>query len=289
MQVHPGVKVELHTIKTTGDRVLDRPLANKGGKGLFVKELELALLDGQIDLAVHSYKDVPVTMPLVDQSDLLIAAVPKRADVRDVAVMRDPSCGPLPSGARVGTSSLRRRCQVLAAIPDAIVSPVRGNIDTRIGKLRQGEFDIMLLAAAGLQRAGLFDPAFMEYLDVRQFLPAPGQGALAIQCCRSDERIRSLVGVLNDAVTAQCVNAERAIVARLNADCHSPVAALAELSGPADQPILALSVMVGAADGNLPLCRAHASGSASDFHQVVEKAFQILHQQGAVDDLARKS
>src|SRR3954454_7387861 len=224
MRMHAGLRVELVIIKTSGDQVQDKPLADIGGKGLFTKELEQALLDGDIDFAVHSYKDVPVTMPLVDQSDLIVAAVPVREDWRDCSVMRKPSNGTLPHRAKVGTSSLRRKVQILEASPDAQILPVRGNIDTRIRKLRAGEYDVVILAMAGLKRAGLFDPTFMKPVDL---LPAAGQGALALQCRRSDDATRALLAALNDSFTQQAVDAERAIVQALDGDCHSPIAALA--------------------------------------------------------------
>ena len=172
MRLAPGVRIETVLIRTSGDKFQERSLADAGGKGLFVKELEEGLLEGRIDFAVHSYKDVPVTMPLVDQEDLVVAAVPMREDAADVVVMREPERGATPKGAVVGTSSLRRRCQILELIPDARIEMMRGNIDTRIGKLREGKYDIILLAAAGLKRAGLFEASFMERLDPGKFVPA---------------------------------------------------------------------------------------------------------------------
>jgi len=280
-----NLRVESCLIRTTGDKFQDRSLVGEGGKGLFVKELEEALIEKRIDFAVHSYKDVPVTMPLVDQSDLLIAAVPQREDVRDVVVMRDPSRGPTPPGAIVGTSSLRRRCQILELIPDARIELLRGNIDTRIAKLRDGQYDIILLAAAGLKRAGLFDPACMQFLDTAKFLPAPAQGALAVQCRRSDEPTQKILSVLNHSPTAQCVEAERSLVLRLNGDCHSPIAALAALSGPPEHPILTLMAAVGSRDGGLPVARANASGPASAPEVIVSKVYASLEIQGAVQRL----
>ena len=156
MQAHRGVRVELITIRTSGDRIADRPLSEFGGKGLFTKELEQALLSEQIDLAVHSYKDVPVTMPLVDVSDLIIAAVPKREDARDVLIAAARSIEDLPDGARVGTGSTRRRCQLLDRRPDLRIESIRGNIDTRLRKLRERQYDAIILAMAGIRRAQLF-------------------------------------------------------------------------------------------------------------------------------------
>ena len=176
----PGVRIDTVVIKTTGDR-LAGPLVDAGGKGLFVKELELALIEGAVDFAVHSYKDVPVTMPLVDDSSLIIAAVPRRADARDMLVTTGGlQLSSLPKGARIGTGSLRRRCQLLEFNPSFRIEPIRGNIDTRLKKLEAGELDAVVLAAAGVHRAGLFDADRMGPIPVDALLPAPGQGALAL-------------------------------------------------------------------------------------------------------------
>src|SRR4051794_30324751 len=207
MRRHAGLRIELITITTTGDVVTDRPLNEIGGKGLFTKELEQALLRGEIDFAVHSFKDVPVTQPLIDPAELMIAAVPPREDPADVLVSLSwRSLKDLPAGAVVGTSSLRRRAQVLAARPDVTVVPLRGNIDTRIRKLRERQFDAMLLALAGVKRAGLFDPAIMTPLG-DEVLPAAGQGAVALQSRRDDERTRSILAALDDPGRRMCVAA----------------------------------------------------------------------------------
>ena len=265
-KAHPGVHVELVTIRTSGDRILDRPLHDVGGKGLFTKEIEQALLAGEIDFAVHSFKDVPVTMPLVDESGLVVAAVPGREDVRDVLVAEGaPTVDALPQGARVGTGSLRRRCQLLARRPDLRVELVRGNIDTRLRKVREKQYDAILLAAAGLNRASLFDHSWMSMVDVEIMLPAPGQGALALQCRRDDERTRELLAALNHADTAECVAAERALVAALQADCHSPVAALATVKAGS----LRLDAAVGGRDGGLPVIRRGAEALRGDVDGVV--------------------
>ena len=274
-QLHPGLRVELITVKTTGDLITDRPLHDAGGKGLFVKELELALLAGEVDFAVHSYKDVPVTMPLVDQSDLIIAATPPREDPRDVAIFRDEAMTDLAPNGKVGTTSLRRRCQILAIAPQVTILPLRGNIDTRLRKLRDGEYDVIILAMAGLNRTGLLDASYMRPIDPDRMLPAPGQGALALQCRREDARTRALLAALRDPDTAQCVNAERALVARLGGDCHSPIAALAALGNGR----IHLRAAVGARDGGTPVIRAHATGSAPD--AVVDECFAQLASQGA--------
>ena len=276
MRRHPGLRVELMTVRTSGDRITDRPLHEFGGKGLFTKELEQALLAGEVDFAVHSFKDVPVTMPLVDTSGLTIAAVSVREDPRDVAVMWDPAKGTAPRGGRIGTSSLRRRCQLLEAGTDITVLPLRGNIDTRLRKLRDGEYDVIVLAMAGLRRTGLYDPTCMRPLDL---LPAPGQGALALQCRADDRRTREFLKPLNHPVTAQCVAAERAVVAALEGDCHSPIAALA-VAGAGGAGVH-LRVAVGARDGEPPVLRAEAHGALADATVAVDQAIQSLLAAGA--------
>ncbi|HZK82336.1 MAG TPA: hydroxymethylbilane synthase, partial [Humisphaera sp.] len=229
-QAHPGLTIELITFKTSGDQITERPLHEFGGKGLFTKELEQALLAGQIDFAVHSYKDMPTTMPLVEQEELMVVAVPVREDFRDVLVAnRAITIAELPQGAKIGTGSLRRRCQLLSRRPDLIIEPIRGNIDTRLRKQREGQFDAIVLAMAGIRRVGLFDSQTMLPIGPDDLLPAPGQGALALQCRRSDSRTRELLMVLMDERTAVCVKAERELVRLLNGDCLSPIAALGEI------------------------------------------------------------
>lgn len=258
---HPGLKVELVLFRTSGDQIADRPLHAFGGKGLFTKELEQALLAGSIDFAVHSFKDVPVTMPLVGQDDLIIAAVPAREDPRDVLISAGGlMIAELPEGARVGTGSLRRRCQLLAARPDLRAEPVRGNVDTRLRKCLSGEFDAIVLAMAGLKRSGLFDSGTMRPIDPSEMLPAPGQGALALQCRRNDASTRQLLSVLNDPTSANCVTAERELVRLLEGDCHSPIAAWAARQG--DQ--FRLGAVVGNRDGTPPVINATQSAGSLD-------------------------
>lgn len=274
---HKGLTVELIIIKTTGDQVQDRPLHEIGGKGLFTKELELALLAGEVDLAVHSFKDVPVTEPLVDQADLVIAAVPEREDPRDVL------CSPvattlanLPQGARVGTGSLRRRAQLLALRPDLNVLELRGNIDTRLRKLRDGgQYDAIILAAAGLRRGGLFNEGEMTLLEPEEMLSAPGQGALAVQCHRNNVRARELIAALDDPETERCITAERLVVAALEGDCKSPIAALARIHAQE----MTLQVAVGAAGGHPPVIRAQASASVNNARAAADAIMRDLSQQ----------
>jgi len=219
----PGV-VEIVTIRTTGDRVQDRVLAEIGGKGLFAKEIEEALLAGRIDLAVHSLKDLETWLP----EGLAIACVLPRDDPRDVFVSASgASLAALPRGARVGTASLRRQAQLLRYRPDLAVVPIRGNVGTRLRKLEAGELDAIVLALSGLARLDLIAHA-TEILAHEVMLPAVGQGALAIECRADDEMVRRLVEPLHDPVSAACVGAERAMLVALDGSCRTPIAGLAE-------------------------------------------------------------
>ncbi len=276
--LNPGLRVELVIISTTGDQITDKPLHAFGGKGLFTKELEQALIAGTVDFAVHSYKDVPVTMPLVDAADLVIAATPAREDPRDcLASTASKSLRDLPPGAKVGTGSLRRRCQILHHRADLIVEPIRGNIDTRLRKLREGQYDAVVLATAGLKRGGLMDENGMTPIDVADMLPSPGQGALALQCRRTDERTRRILLTMHDPATATCVDLERDIVRGLDGDCHSPIAALATIDG--DR--VTLRAAVGARDGVPPVCFAKADAPLNDSHAAVVAVMEQLEKQGA--------
>ena len=219
----PGA-VEIVTIRTSGDRVQDRVLAEIGGKGPFAKEIEEALLDGRIDLAVHSLKDLETWLP----HGLVIACVLPRDDPRDVFVSATgASLAALPGSARVGTASLRRQAQLLRHRSDLMVVPIRGNVDTRLRKLEAGEFDAILVALCGLERLDLTGRA-NEILPREVMLPAVGQGALVIECRAGDETVRQLVGPLHDPISAACVAAERAMLAALDGSCRTPIAGLAE-------------------------------------------------------------
>ena len=217
-------EVALVVIRTTGDRVQDRPLAEIGGKALWTKELDRALLDREIDAAVHSMKDVETIRPAA----IRIAAMLPRADVRDRLIGAE-SVADLPAGAVVGTSSPRRRAQLLRLRPDLDVVMFRGNVDTRLAKLAAGEADATLLAAAGLDRLGR--DGVGRAIPTDAMLPAPAQGAVGIEVRTEDEAAAMIVARIDDPATSACVLAERALLARLGADCHSPVAALAALSG----------------------------------------------------------
>jgi len=219
---NPDVTFELKHIVTKGDRILDVTLSKVGGKGLFVKEIEQALLDKEIDFAVHSMKDMPAIVP----DGLAIACVPVRADHRDVLISKDHTpLKDLPQGAVVGTSSLRRQSQLLSLRPDLHVEPLRGNIDTRLKKLEEGEYDAIVLAAAGLERMGWSKDKVSEYLSEDLIVPAVGQGALAIECRSDDERLMEILSSIHDEETARVVAAERAFLAELGGSCQVPIAA----------------------------------------------------------------
>ncbi len=219
--------IDVVVIKTTGDKVLDRPLAEVGGKGLFTKEIDDALLDGRIDLAVHSMKDVPTWLP----DGMVMACLLPREDVRDAFISRAVgSLNELPPGSVVGTASLRRQAQILHRRPDLRVTGLRGNVQTRLGKLERGEVDATLLAMAGLRRLGLADVA-TAVIDPADLLPAVGQGAIGIACRADDARTRALLDPLDDGDTAARVTAERAMLEVLDGSCRTPIAGLAEVNG----------------------------------------------------------
>jgi hydroxymethylbilane synthase len=222
---HPGLAVELVGIRTTGDRLARGPLGPAGGKGLFVKEIEEALLAGAIDCAVHSMKDVPVRLA----RGCVIAAVPPRADPRDVLV-GGGALVELRAGTRIGTASLRRRAQLLARRRDLAVEMLRGNVDTRLARWRAGAVDCLVLAAAGLARLGVAVPEARP-LAIEELLPAVGQGALALECRADDARTRALLAALDDPAAAAAVAAERAFLAALGGDCNTPLAAHASVDG----------------------------------------------------------
>jgi hydroxymethylbilane synthase len=237
----PGLSCQLETFVTKGDQTLDKPLPQIGGKGLFTAELEAALHNGRIDLAVHSLKDLPVE----ETPGLVIGAISRRADVRDVLVAQnDHTLAALPAGAVVGTGSPRRKAQLLACRPDLVVRPVRGNVDTRIGKVMSGDYDAVVLAAAGIIRLGL-EAAITDWLSLDTMLPAPGQGALAVQCRAGDEDTLKLLVALHDEATMACVTAERAFLSALGGGCSLPVGAYAEMS----EGVIQLSGLVAAEDG----------------------------------------
>ena len=239
---HPGLEVEILGMSTQGDKILDTPLAKIGGKGLFVKELEARMLEGDADIAVHSMKDVPVDLP----DGLHLAVIMAREDPRDAFVSNDyAALDELPEGAVVGTSSLRRQCQLADRRPDLEIKPLRGNVNTRLRKLDEGEYDAVILAAAGLIRLG-FGARIRNPIDPADSLPAIGQGAVGIECRSDDPRVNELLAPLHHADTATRVQAERAMNARLEGGCQVPIGGHAVLED--DQ--LWLRGLVGTVDGN---------------------------------------
>jgi porphobilinogen deaminase len=276
-EIAPAITVTLQRIKTSGDKILDVPLAKIGGKGLFVKEIEEALLRGEIDLAVHSMKDVPTMLP----DALEILCVPAREDARDALISRKGHEGQvghvgltlnqLPTGARIGTSSLRRQSQLLHHRPDLKIEMLRGNVETRLRKLQQGDYDAIVLAAAGLRRMG-WDGEVTEYLSLDISLPAIGQGALAIEGRRDDEFVRVLLSELDDPTTHTAVTAERALLDRLQGGCQVPIAAHAAI----ERGRLSLTGLVASPDG-ATLIRDAVVGSASDARTLgIQLAEQLL-------------
>ncbi len=269
---HPGLAVVLVPMSTRGDEVLDRSLAAIGGKGLFLKELEIAMQRGEADCAVHSLKDVPMEL----EPGFAMPAILDRADHADAFISNhfDGIAG-LPHGARVGTSSLRRQAQVRAVRPDLQLLDLRGNVNTRLAKLDAGDYDAIVLACAGLQRLG-FDARIRSRLDAPQWLPAPAQGAIAVECREGDIDTIALCVALDDAATRTCVEAERAMNRALHGSCHVPVAALARLAG--DR--LALSGLVGSAtDGRC--VRAISGGFANAPEALGIEVAELLLAQGA--------
>ncbi len=251
---HPDLRCELVPMSTSGDRFLDQSLADIGGKGLFVKELEQALLDNRADIAVHSMKDVTTELP----NDLHIAVILSREDPRDAFVSPNyATLAELPEGARVGTSSLRRGCQLLAARPDLHLVPLRGNVNTRLAKLDGGECEAAILATAGLVRLGMAD-RIRQRIEPELLLPAIGQGALGIECRRQDARIEPLIAPLNDPDSALRTRVERDFNAALGGGCHVPVAGYAELTAAG----LRLRGLVGSPDGSQML-RAEVQDSVA--------------------------
>lgn len=242
MAAHPGLQVELVPMVTKGDVILDTPLAKVGGKGLFVKELEQAMLENRADMAVHSMKDVPVDFP----AGLGLVSICEREDPRDAFVSNHyHSIDELPQGAIVGTSSLRRQCQISARRPDLVIRSLRGNVGTRLGKLDAGEYDAIILAAAGLKRLGL-EARIRQALPAEFSLPAVGQGAVGIECRLDDQALITLLQALNHSDTAVCVRAERAMNTRLEGGCQVPIGSFAVL----EEDQLWLRGLVGAPDGS---------------------------------------
>ena len=269
---HPGLTVELVPLSTRGDEILDRSLAAIGGKGLFLKELEIAMQRGEADCAVHSLKDVPMTL----EPGFALAAILPRADHADAFVSnRFDGLDDLPQGACVGTSSLRRQAQLRALRPDLQLRDLRGNVNTRLAKLDAGEYDAIILAAAGLIRLG-FGERIRSSIGVDESLPAGGQGAVGIECRSADSEVHQLLACLNDSATATRVTAERALNKRLNGGCQVPIACYAVLEG--EQ--LWLRGLVGQPDGGL-LLRAEGRAPAAEAEALGVRVAEDLLAQGA--------
>jgi hydroxymethylbilane synthase len=277
LTLYPHMDVTINAMTTEGDRKLDASLARIGGKGLFVKELEEALARGEADIAVHSMKDVPM--------DLLpghvLAAVPERSDARDVFISnRFSAIEALPAGARVGTSSLRRESQLRCSRSDLVIAPLRGNVPTRLRKLDDGQYDAIILAAAGLKRLGL-EQRITAYLSADQSLPAAGQGALGIECRAERSDLLALLAPLDHSATALCVRAERAVARALAGSCNVPLAAYAEISA----QTMSIRGYVGAPDGSR-VARAVVRGGAAEAEALGLELANRLRAAGAGEILA---
>jgi hydroxymethylbilane synthase len=276
---HPGLEVILVPMTTQGDRVLDRPLADIGGKGLFIKELEIALSEGRADIAVHSMKDVPSELP----QGMVLAAMLERADPHDAFVSRKHGTfEALPQGARVGTSSLRRQCQLKSLRPDLQVMALRGNVETRLRKLDEDQYDAIVLASAGLTRLGL-QQRITQSLSFECSLPAVGQGIIGIECRQEDTRSRALVRALENVLARQCCEAERAFAQRLQGSCQSPIAGYAQVTGGE----LLLRGVIGSPDGGTVYRDAISGPVARNRELGIELADRMLRT-GAADLLAQQ-
>ncbi|MGD8346681.1 MAG: hydroxymethylbilane synthase [Lysobacterales bacterium] len=271
-EAHPTLEVELLPMVTRGDIILDQPLAQIGGKGLFLKELERALLNGEADIAVHSMKDVPV-----EQVDgLEVEVLLPRANPFDALLDRSGRrLDELPAGSRIGTSSLRRQCQLRALRPDLQLADLRGNVNTRIGKLEAGEYDAIILACAGLERLGL-ERYITDTLEPPRWLPASTQGTIGVQNRCGDDRVRELLAPLNDAEASLRTRAERAVATALEGSCQVPLAVYAAL----ENDRLDLNALVGTPDG-AEVIRAQGSGSVADVERIAERVSSDLLAQGA--------
>jgi len=279
MKAHEGLVVEIEIIHTTGDKIRDVPLSRIGDKGLFTKELDRALLDRRVDIAVHSLKDVPTHI----EAGLAIAAIAEREDPRDVVVVAPGmprSLARLPAGARVGTSSLRRRAQLLAARPDVHVADLRGNLDTRLAAVQAGDYDAAILALAGMKRLGRAEDA-CEVLELDKWLPAVGQGALCIICRSDDVATQHLLDVLDHPDTHAATAAERSLLRSLEGGCQIPIGAYASIAGAR----LELRALVASVDGKR-VVRGQRTGLPRDAESIGVDLAAELVQQGAREILA---
>jgi len=293
-KLNPDLEIELNKIKTTGDKILDVPLAKVGGKGLFVKEIEEALLRNEADIAVHSMKDVPTDFP----EGLHLAVITKREDPRDAFIARVHSSQfivhsfkDLPEGATIGTSSLRRSCQLLSIRPDLKIEQLRGNLDTRLRKLDEGQFDAIILAAAGVKRLG-WSERITEILPPEISLPAIGQGAVGIECRVGDEFINNLISQLNHNETSVCVRAERAFLKKLEGGCQVPIAAYARLlpshppltKGGQEGGFLVMDGLVGSVSGDR-IIKGRIEGTPNDAENLGIRLAEELLSRGAKEIL----
>jgi len=283
LEAHPHLTVTLIKIKTTGDKIQDAPLAKIGGKGLFVKEIEEALIDRRIDLAVHSIKDVPTEFP----EGLHLSAITKREDPRDVFISKDGThLKDLPQGAKIGTSSLRRQAQLLHFRGDFEMIPLRGNLDTRLRKLDTKNLDGIVLALAGVRRLG-FESRATEILSTEISLPATGQGSLGIETRKEDERVEEHIQFLNDPTSSVAVSAERAFLKKLEGGCQVPIAAFGRIVG----PTLQIDGLVGTVDGKR-LIRHHVEGLPEEAESLGTSLAEVLLNKGAreiLDEVYQKS
>lgn len=271
-KAHPGLKVELVEIKTTGDEVRDKPLHSFGGAGVFVKELEIALIENRIDLAVHSLKDMPTVQP----AELILGAIAGREDPRDVAVVKNGvKLKDLPPGSVIGTGSMRRRAQIKFKFPQLAFTEIRGNVETRLRKVAQGEYSGTILARAGLRRLGLLARA-TETLPLATVLPAPGQGALGIECRKGDLRVRRLLKPLHNPEVASCVIAERAALQALGGGCHLPLGAVGTVEAAG---MLRLKAVLGHPDGSL-FARAEDSMPLNRARQLGQRVAKMILNAG---------
>ncbi|MBK8452818.1 MAG: hydroxymethylbilane synthase [Thiofilum sp.] len=269
---HPDLHIEMVGMVTRGDKILDSPLSKIGGKGLFVKELEMGMLEGSADIAVHSMKDVPMEFP----EGLHLPVIMEREDPRDAFVSNHyQTLAQLPEGAVVGTSSLRRQTQLRARFPHLVIKDLRGNVNTRLSKLDHGEYDAIILAAAGLLRLG-FEARITAYLSTEESLPAIGQGAIGIECRQGDARIEQLLAPLNHPETALRVRAERAMNQRLNGGCQIPVAGFAELEG----ETLSMRGLIGYPDGSQAFTYQQSGSSEQPEALGIAIAEDLLRQGG---------
>ncbi|MEK4222846.1 MULTISPECIES: hydroxymethylbilane synthase [Bacillus] len=280
-RLNPSYEFEIKEIVTKGDKILDVTLSKVGGKGLFVKEIEQAMLNKEIDMAVHSMKDMPAYLP----EGLTIGCIPEREDHRDVLISKDGlTLDQLPAGAKIGTSSLRRGAQILAHRPDVKIQWIRGNIDTRLKKLETDDYDAIVLAAAGLSRMGWTKDVVTQFLDPDICLPAVGQGALAVECRKDDEELLSLLQGLNSIDTAQSVAAERAFLQKMDGGCQVPIAGYAHVKGEE----VVLTALVASPDGKTVYKEMAVGGNPEQVGEEVARRMIRMGAKQLIDQLARE-